>query len=155
MSYVLVPTAAIVTALVKAGFVPKFVGTETIYERANHRCPELIVRVYTSVSAGAATARACGTDAIRACLVWIDPKKGDNYGVASATRVHRTGLVVDVIARMMARTREMYALANHMAGNARCTCRAPRYLDSGKCIRHHEHEAKALASTKPLAACGN
>jgi hypothetical protein len=53
----------------------------------------------------------------------------------SAKRVNRCGETEAIFDRLLTRMRDMYREANRMAKGSRCGCGAPRYTDSGKCVR--------------------
>lgn len=83
---------------------------EIVYARAHDLDPTLKVLVYTSIAADQATARACGSDAIRVAAIG---ERGErSWGIAKLPRIHRTGTVEGVLERTLARMREAYARLN-------------------------------------------
>lgn len=120
MSYVEVPAESIRAKLKEMGFERVFHMRcgEEVYERCHHKDGAYVVRVYSSISDGAHSARGCGQDAIRVVALrrvvnignWRRPY--DWRGVAKTKRVHRTGTVEGVLGRMYERAREAYAVIN-------------------------------------------
>jgi hypothetical protein len=142
MSYNPVEFSVIAAACTAAGFAQKQRGKEITFERQNHHDPRLFVVVYTSTKVGAEKVRGKGKDAIRVALVATrdaGTPKERTFGIASATRVHRTGETSGILARLVSRMREMYGRANEMASpeHPHCPhCGAPCFKDSGKCVVH-------------------
>jgi hypothetical protein len=136
-------------------------GHEVVFERRHHGDDQLIVLVYTSVAlptkpasddldaiiaAAKNTVRKKGKDAIRVCLVcesdrvkaiqehYGQYKADGRLGLSSAKRIHRAGTEASIFGRIQDRARDMYRLANQMHREAHCTCGAPLFPDTGKCI---------------------
>lgn len=135
-----IPFEALNAFLTAKGFIgrqPESLGLkahEWVFERANHNDGQLMVVVYTSAVSVKGTVRWCGKDALRVALV-ADLADGRRIGLARSKRVNRCGETAAILERLYERMREMYALANQMAKGARCSCGAPRYPDTGKCVR--------------------
>lgn len=136
-------------------------GHEVVFERRHHGDEQLIVLVYTSVAlptkpasddldalieAAKSTVRKKGKDAIRVCLVcesdrvlaiqkhYGNYKADGRLGLSSAKRVHRAGTEASIFGRIQDRARDMYRLANQMHRSKHCSCGAPLFPDSGKCV---------------------
>ena len=117
--------AGMIDALVDAGFAPLATAPhgERVFTRAV--APDLDVSVWTSIEG--IEARACGTDAIRVALVYSAPGK-ERRGVARDVRVHRTGTVPRILARLEGRIARTAALAGEIP---RCReCGAPTFESS-------------------------
>jgi hypothetical protein len=117
--------ADMIDALVTAGFAPLATAPhgERVFTRAV--APDLDVSVWTSVEG--IEARACGTDAIRVALVYCAPGK-ERRGVARDVRVHRTGTIPRILARLEGRIARTAALAGEIP---RCRkCGAPTFESS-------------------------
>jgi hypothetical protein len=148
-------TAALFAFIEGLGFTKTTIktkdGHEVVYERRHHGDPQMLVLIYTSCSPDeSTTVRKKGSDAIRVCLVCesdqvLSFQKAHNYtrqdgrlGLSSAKRIHRAGKTDAIFGRIRTRAQEMYRLANQLhksriEGHA-CSCGAPRYPDSGKCV---------------------
>jgi hypothetical protein len=108
-TYVEVPREDIINILVEAGFTRLDLDCkELVYEKAHEENPVVRVRVYTSLSAWSEykTARPRGRDSIKVCTVVQGHKK--TYGIGKFPRIHRTGSVEKVLARMQAKMRAAY-----------------------------------------------
>lgn len=124
MSYVEVPAEAIRTKLKEMGFERTFQERcgEEVYERCHHKDGAYVVRIYSSISDGACSVRGCGEDAIRVVALRRIVRFGDWrrpwewQGVAKTKRIHRTGTVEGVLARMHERAREAYSVINAKLG---------------------------------------
>jgi len=140
--FIEVPADQLQDALRRAGFGIMGTDGEIVYERSHDVNKALRIRVYTSLSQGAASTRECGQDAIRATLVWWDASQRRAWAIAKSTRVHRTGTVDGVLTRMLDRARDLYVIANQIVRAAKkCgACGAPGYPDSGRCIRAYDHQ---------------
>jgi hypothetical protein len=109
-----IPAEAILSFLRARGFVervpvagtPAAYSTEIVYERAHKIDRRYRVVVYTSIRKGAAVARGVGKDAIRVCAIYDDG--ATTRGLGKWPRVHRTGSVDKVLARMLERMRLAY-----------------------------------------------
>lgn len=117
---VVVPAELIRAALTKAGFkdagasagaFAHDTGREEVWERAHDRDPNYIIKVYTSLTRGAAVTREKDSDAIRVVVVKKDGMRfpARFVGVWKSKRVHRTGSAEKVVERMLERAREAYA----------------------------------------------
>ena len=96
---------------------------ERVFTRAV--TPDLDVSVWTSIVGS--EARACGTDAIRVALVYSAPGE-ERRGVARDVRVHRTGTIPRILARLEGRIARTAALAGEIP---RCReCGAPTFESS-------------------------
>lgn len=141
--------ASLATFLKGLGFTPTTIhtkdGHEVVFERRHHGDDQLIVLVYTSASPEGVAVRGKGKDAIRVCLVcesdrvasvqrYYGKKPDGRKGLGKATRVNRVGTTESIFGRIRTRAREMYTLANQMHRGEHCTCGAPRYPDTGKCV---------------------
>lgn len=113
--------ADMIDALVTAGFAPLVTPHgERVFTRAV--TPDLDVSVWTSIEG--IEARACGTDAIRVALVYSAPGE-ERRGVARDVRVHRTGTIPRILARLEGRIARTAALAGEIP---RCReCGAPTF----------------------------
>lgn len=105
---VTVPAEAIIEFLTKRGFTERTIsrGNEIVYERPHKVDSRFKVLVYTSVRRGATRASGVGQDAIRVCAIYEDGTS--SRGICKLPRVHRTGTVDLVLARMLERMREAY-----------------------------------------------
>ncbi len=128
-----VPFEALASWLVAKGFEPSVQNREVVYERANHHEAGLVVRVFTSCNTKGVAVRPRAKDAIRVCLVYR--ADGESHGVAKAKRINRCGTTEAIFSRIYSRMRALYAGANVMAKADRCGCGAPRWQDSGRCVR--------------------
>jgi hypothetical protein len=126
---VVVPAELIRAALTKAGFVnagpsagafTHDQGREEVWTRAHDRDPSYVIKVYTSLTQGAAVTREKDSDAIRVVVVRKDPMRfpAAFVGVWKSARVHRTGSPEKVVARMLERAREGYAYINEQLKKA-------------------------------------
>jgi hypothetical protein len=104
--YVEVRRGALLGLLEGAGFEAGVEGREVVYRRKHRKDPTMMVKVYTSLSAGAPTARGCGEDAIRVVLVFQNPRTGRSGCLHKCRRVYRTGTEQAVLERLLARMRE-------------------------------------------------
>jgi len=106
-TFVSVPAQAIEDFLKSKGFTRTLCRNEVVYVRAHDRCPDLKVKVYTSIRTGAGSARNCGKDSIKVCAVFDDGRR--SFGVGRFPRVHRTGSTRAVLERTLERMRAAYA----------------------------------------------
>lgn len=113
--------ADMIDNLTAAGFAPLVTPhAERVFTRAV--APDLDVSVWTSIVGS--EARACGTDAIRVALVYSAPGEA-RRGVARDVRVHRTGTIPRILARLEGRIARTAALAGEIP---RCReCGAPTF----------------------------
>ena len=79
------------------------------------------IRIYTSIVSG--VARGDGEDAIRACLVWQDPKTKVFTPISKTRRVNRTGEMSEIMERTLERGRSLYS---EIPSVSRCKCGAPK-----------------------------
>jgi hypothetical protein len=117
--------ADMIDNLTAAGFAPLVTAPhgERVFTRAV--APDLDVSVWTSIEG--IEARACGTDAIRVALVYSAPGEA-RRGVARDVRVHRTGTIPRILARLEGRIARTAALAGEIP---RCReCGAPTFESS-------------------------
>jgi hypothetical protein len=114
--------AELIDNLTAAGFAPLVTAhAERVFTRAV--APDLDVSVWTSIVGS--EARACGTDAIRVALVYSAPPGKERRGVARDVRVHRTGTIPRILARLEGRIARTAALAGEIP---RCReCGAPTF----------------------------
>jgi len=140
MAYNPIPTETVHTFLSSLGFQEIRTGREIVFERPNHRNPDLVIRVYTSASTGSRQVAACGKDAIR--LVLLHRKDGERDQPIRPSlekkdvRVFRTGTTEAILDRIRDRAREMYANANWIAATPVCKhCGNPCYRESTYCVR--------------------
>lgn len=152
--FVEIPRATLIEYLEAHGFTPAgrarspsgALTQELVYVRVNHNHRDLKIVVYTSLPAVEGNTRGCGEDAIRVVLVY-EPATGPSFGLATFTRIHRTGTVEKVLARILDRARLAYAEGNTF-GRWHCPkCGAPTYMDSKRCIVRTCREARAVAHT--------
>jgi DNA helicase-2/ATP-dependent DNA helicase PcrA len=108
-TYVDIPAASIREYLLNAGFVraTDVRGREEVYDLIVADASMTVVRVYSSIAVGRATARGCGEDAIRVVAVDV----ASNRGVFKGRRIHRTGSVEKVLARIGERITEAKQIA--------------------------------------------
>lgn len=125
VSAVVVPAEAILAFLKSKGFTErdamKVRGNEIVYERAHKADSRYKVLIYTSVRRGATVARGIGKDAIRVCAIF--EQGSESRGICKLPRVHRTGTVDGVLARVIERAREAYQKccdARPKRNHARC-----------------------------------
>jgi len=158
-TFITIPAAAIDEYLTSKAFRRCDDGrTERTYERAGKACPSLRIVVWSSVPPEGGVTRAVGEDAIRVALVAaLDGKR--RFALHKARRIHRTGSVEKVLARVLARVLEAAEAAK--AYGAPCPrCAAPTYADSGRCIVRECREAvpapaaRPVPMTAPCAHCG-
>jgi hypothetical protein len=116
--------AELIDNLTAAGFAPLITPhAERVFTRAV--APDLDVSVWTSIEG--IEARACGTDAIRVALVYSAPGEA-RRGVVRDVRVHRTGTIPRILARLEGRITRTAALAGEIP---RCReCGAPTFESS-------------------------
>jgi hypothetical protein len=145
-----IPFLALAAFLKSLGFVETTIqtkdGHEVVYERRNARDDHFIVLIYTSCSPDGKSVRKKGADAIRVCLVaeservksvqeyYKNANPTGRIGLGKAKRVNRAGTTESIFCRIRDRARDMYKLSNQMIKSERCTCGAPTYPDTGKCI---------------------
>ncbi len=94
------------------GFRTDWVRSELIYTLNHKKDPSYRVIVYTSIKFGSNVTDAIGRDAIRSCAVRTIGNQ--TIGIASTTRVNRTGSVQKVLARTLTRLREAYDTCNRV-----------------------------------------
>lgn len=121
---------ALVQRLTAAGFMEAAVARRGIKERVFYRpidnSPGMRVQVYTSIVGYGpeATVRSVGNDAIRVCGIYRS-NAGQDRGIVTATRVHRTGEIQAICDRTIERAREVWAAARR---STRCSkCGAPTF----------------------------
>ena len=112
--FVLVPASLIHDALIKAGFSKGLEGHEEVWSRTHAKNADYVIKVYTSLTDDASSARGCGEDAIRVVALREDPYRWPArfYPIHKGARVYRTGSPEKVVERMMDRAREAYATIN-------------------------------------------
>jgi len=100
-----------------AGFVRTLPASrEEVYDRAHHKDPRYVVRVYSSIPADGSAVRGRGKDAIRVVALLITPHKV--YPIAKMPRVFRTATAEgeegekQIVERLRTRMREAYAVVN-------------------------------------------
>lgn len=99
---------------------------ETVFDFSvlNRGLPSgFFIRIYTSVVNG--IARGDGEDAIRACLIWQDPKTNVLTPISKTGRVNRTGEMSDIMERTLQRGRSLFS---ELPSVPRCNCGAPKAL---------------------------
>jgi hypothetical protein len=113
--WVEVPGEVLRGALLAAGFslVPR--AGEEVFIRPHARDPRYAVRVYTTLSSAAESARGCGEDAIRVVVTFDGPD--GTRGIWKSRPVHRTGTVEGVVERTLARMRDGYGYVNGILKN--------------------------------------
>jgi hypothetical protein len=103
------------------GFSRSVQRSEIVYVRSNDHFKGVVVKVYTSIRAGQATARPCGADAIRVVAAYqgereISPGRGRtpsrSFGIWKGKKILRIGSEEAVIGRIYERMREAYAFTN-------------------------------------------
>lgn len=121
--YVEVNSEAFEALLTSLGFSSHVANSELVYtKRPYSECPELMLKVYTSIAVGDSAARGCGEDAIRVVAVWdngaTDGKK-ISFGVCKNARVYRTGSQEGVFERVQDRIAQADTRCKEwMAGNS-------------------------------------
>ena len=140
MAYNPVPSDVIHAHLTQMGFTEGTAGNEIIFERANHRLPSLVVRVYTSAMVGSKQVAGRGKDAIRLVLLHrVEGKKDQPLRPSiekKDVRVFRTGTTEAILGRITERARDLYRIANWIHATASCKkCGAPCYRNSTYCVR--------------------
>lgn len=83
---------------------------EVVYVRESRRDPGVKMKVYTSVSDGAAGVRRSGSDAIRVVVVFDDGRR--SFGIGKFRPVFRVTSDASVLSRLEARLKEAAARAN-------------------------------------------
>ncbi len=128
--------AALLGTLTTKGFKldPIRPGTERVARWDQNMPAGMVVAIYTTVEGdgASATVRGVGEDAIRVVLLYT-AADGTERGLATATRVHRTGQIPAIVERTLERARECYSKGKHVA---RCSkCGAPLFTaKSGKAV---------------------
>lgn len=141
-SYVSIPADSIKNACFEMGMVEKatkggrFSPGEVYFEMPTAVNPNLVIKVYTSITVGGGCVRGAGNDAIRVCLVWREGEDEDLYasvGLHKPVRVHRVSSVASTLKRMKDRVRDCNRMAFEL-NDKRCpTCGCPAWPDSGRC----------------------
>jgi hypothetical protein len=127
--------------------------TERTYERAGKGCASLRIVVWSSVPPEGGETRGCGEDAIRVALMAV-VAGGRRWGLHKCKRIHRTGSVEKVVARLLERIKEAAEAAKEY-GPACPRCAAPTYADSGRCIvRDCRAVEPAHRVSGPCITCG-
>ena len=96
--------------LTKKRFRRTIQGAEVVYIRDSSRNPCVKMKVYTSITDGDTTARQCGSDAIRVCVIYDDGKK--NVGIGRFTPIHRTTSEESILQRLLERMLEAAKFAD-------------------------------------------
>jgi hypothetical protein len=103
-------------------------SNEAVFFRPVDGMTGVQILVYTSVvgGSGGIEVRRAGTDAIRVCAVYTNPKGQERGLVKADSRVNRTGHIDDIVNRMYLRMRETWKAA-------KCTglckkCGAPLFI---------------------------
>lgn len=104
--------------LQEKGFRREVQNREVVYVRDHHIDTSVKVKVYTTISTGAAQVRSCGADAIRVCTVFESPSA--SFGVGKFPKILRTApsdlseeeRVQHLFERLVQRMRSAYARAN-------------------------------------------
>ncbi len=111
-----VPAQALRETLLGMGFVSvPAPGFEEVFERSHDKDRRYVIRVFSTISKGAESARAIGEDAIRIVAVYRpSPIFEATRGVAvfKGKRVFRAGSVEGVLERLRERCREAYVRCN-------------------------------------------
>lgn len=107
--FVDVPEKTMIDFLESKGFVRGQAGNELVFDKKHERDEFMTIRVFTSISLTAGT-RGLGKDAIRVVAFYESPF--EKRGIAKTQRVFRTGSVEKILARLLERMREAYAVAN-------------------------------------------
>lgn len=126
--FVDVPREAFIKKMEEAGFTLQAPGAagELVFVRRNHNNEDLVVKIFSSIPANGATARECGTDAIRV-LARYEPKPPAKHRCYYSAKVLRVTSVDGVLERTIERAREAYARCNDAArviGKPRISVRA-------------------------------
>jgi len=106
-TFVQVPAQAIEDFLKSKGFTRTVHRCEVVYVRAHEDCPDVVVKVYTSIGTRYNGTRGNGRDSIKVCTVFDDGRK--RFGIGKFPRIHRTGSTEAVFGRMLERMRAAYA----------------------------------------------
>lgn len=85
-------------------------GNEVVYVRRSRTNPFVFIKVYTSIRVGQAAARSRGQDSIKVCTVF--ETRARSFGIGRFPRVHRTGSVEAVLARIQGRIMQAAARGN-------------------------------------------
>jgi len=96
-------------------------GKEVVYSFCHKNNPNIVVKVYTSITEGVKVARSVGSDTIRVVCIFNDGKK--SFGIAKMPRVYRTGSQQKVEARTLERMREAYKLGSSWIRNNKAKVR--------------------------------
>ena len=152
-----IPASVIRGQLTSLGFVEKATSSsyspgEVYFEKPFPGNPQLVTKVYTSLSVGATHTRSTGSDAIRVCLVWrYDVHESQSVGLIKTVRVHRVTSVKSTMIRVLNRVREVNRKAFELDQGKKCEkCGCPANPTSGRC-RNKDCE-RSLASSPKNAA---
>lgn len=97
------------------GFTRRVHGREVVYVRANHMCPDVLIKVWTTLPADGGDIRGKGQDAIRISAAYESdlPLRGrKDFGIYKGTRVFRVGTEQNILDRLYERMREAYGFSN-------------------------------------------
>lgn len=135
-TYIEVPTDTLFAFLRERAFTETVEGHEVVFVRRGVKCPAMVMKVYTSVSQGAAKARAKDADAIRVTLV--GELKGEYMGKPLRPKGFYTQKILRVnsVEGVLERIREACRSAAEEARKFERVCPhcgSPAYTDSGNC----------------------
>jgi hypothetical protein len=143
--FIEVPAESIEMKLMDKGFTPEKQGREVVYTRQGKRADRLTLKVYSSVTEGAATARAKDSDAIRVVLL-ADVGEGKRPYILYQRKILRVNSVEGVLDRIWEACAE--AARESLKVQHVCPrCGAPAYSDSGRCIVKTCREVKPQVPT--------
>src|SRR4051812_13904194 len=109
-NFVAVPAETLEEFLTGKGFARTIYGQEIVYVRSHDKCPQLKIKVFTSIRVGRQTARDCGRDSIKVCVAFESNWR--SFGVGKFPPVFRVTSVESTLERMLLRMREAYKRAN-------------------------------------------
>ena len=89
------------------GFSRTVQNREVVYVFSHKADPSVKVKIFTSLTDGASSARSCGEDAIRVCTVFESNAK--KFGIGKFPKILRTGSEEAILERIITRAREAYA----------------------------------------------
>ncbi len=108
-TFVQLDANAFTTFLADKGFTRTQSNDEVVYWKRAECNPDLMIKVYTSISLDSARARACGSDAIRVCCIFF--ARGKDFGICKLPRCHRTTSLESIQERVLLRINEAEAKA--------------------------------------------
>lgn len=150
--FIEVPSGTLFAFLKARSFVESVEGHEVVFVRRSAKCPAVVMKVYTSVSQGAVTARAKDADAIRVTL--LGELKGEYNGKPLrpkgffSRKILRVNSVEGVLERIRDACREAAEVARQYE-RVCAHCGSPAYTDSGNCYVKSCRETHRNSHTQP------